>query len=61
MAAYFSDAELIDYELPLSVTCRYCGRSGYHWVKTDTGRRLATHAGRIHSCKAYLRVTHANS
>jgi hypothetical protein len=35
------------------VTCRYCRRSGFEWVKTDKGWRLETPTGRAHTCKAY--------
>jgi hypothetical protein len=48
--------EMIDGELngpPSPVYCKYCKRDGFHWDLTDTGWRLITITGRIHSCKAY--------
>lgn len=36
-------------------TCRYCGRSGFRWLKMEDGTfRLGTQkTGQIHECQAY--------
>ena len=37
-----------------SVTCRYCGVKGLHWVETEKGWRLAGANEEIHSCDQYV-------
>jgi uncharacterized OB-fold protein len=31
-------------------TCKYCGATGFHWVDTEGGWRLADYSGKLHNC-----------
>lgn len=57
MAAYYFDqgfqAYLSGEEEEEPIRCRYCGRAGYEWMKTERGWRLITTTGKVHKCKAY--------
>ena len=46
---------------PAMVSCRYCKRDGFYWMEFETGWRLATSTGKVHSCKAYAKhhTTHS--
>ena len=33
-----------------SVTCKYCGASGFEWVELKEGWRLINSDGDVHSC-----------
>jgi len=36
-----------------SKQCRYCRRSGLHWTETNSGWRLASADGTVHSCSEH--------
>lgn len=48
---YEQDEECEDY-YPTTPSCKYCGMSGLHWIKTEAGWRL--HKNYIvHTCAKY--------
>ena len=37
-----------------TITCKYCGRDGYHWDQDENDKwRLYTRTGRLHSCSKW--------
>lgn len=46
-------AEFPAGEPPLSRTCRYCNKGGYHWFETERGWRLCDDGGKTHECAQY--------
>jgi hypothetical protein len=55
MASYYLDDAMMAHEEDdeRSVSCRYCGKDGFHWVETKTGWRLFDAEGELHNCAAY--------
>jgi len=35
------------------ITCKYCGKIGLRWAEKDSGWRLSSSSGKLHTCKAY--------
>lgn len=54
MAAYYAEAHLndedYDYDSPTVVRCKYCHKDGFYWGSTESGWRLFTAKGNLHSC-----------
>ena len=52
--AYNGNHEPI-YSSKLTKTCKYCGKSGLSWKKTDLGWRLFTKTHNAHECQYHER------
>jgi len=55
MADFYLDSVLDEELWESPKQCYYCGRWGYHWVKTESGWRLEDDKGQIHTCREYYK------